>query len=86
MNLKFGAIQMLFEHPIVALMQSNTVIPNHPSHIDSALEMTAPLVIVELILICTKCCGGSCILSPRRLLQSTQIKSGSQDTNIFRLY
>jgi hypothetical protein len=46
MSLKFGAIQMLFEHPIVALMESYTVVVDDPSNIDDALEMPIPLVVV----------------------------------------
>ena len=48
MNLKFGAIQMLFEHPIVPLMQRNRVIVDHSSRIDGALEVSIPLVLIEL--------------------------------------
>jgi hypothetical protein len=46
MSLKFGAIEMLFEHPIVALMESYTVVVDDPSNIDDALEMPIPLVVV----------------------------------------
>jgi hypothetical protein len=48
MSLKFGAIEMLFEHPIVALMERYTVVVDHPSHIDDALEISIPLMVVEL--------------------------------------
>jgi hypothetical protein len=37
---------MLFEHPIVALMESYTVVVDDPSNIDDALEMPIPLVVV----------------------------------------
>lgn len=47
MSLKFGAIQMLFEHPIIASMQCNRMVINHPSYVNRAFEMPIPLVIVE---------------------------------------
>jgi hypothetical protein len=46
MSLKFGAIEMLFEHPIVAFMESYTMVIDDPSDIDDALEMPIPLVVV----------------------------------------
>jgi hypothetical protein len=46
MSLKFGAIEMLFEHPIVALMERYTVVVDHPSDIDDALEIPIPLMVV----------------------------------------
>jgi hypothetical protein len=48
MSLKFGAIEMLFEHPIVALMERYAMVVDHPSHINDALEMPIPLMVVEL--------------------------------------
>jgi putative transposase len=39
---------MLFEHPIVALMERYTVVVDHPSHINDALEIPIPLMVVEL--------------------------------------
>jgi hypothetical protein len=46
MSLKFGAIEMLFEHPIVALMERYAMVVDHPSNIDDALEIPIPLVVV----------------------------------------
>jgi hypothetical protein len=37
---------MLFEHPIVALMESYAMVVDHPSNIDGVLEMPIPLVVV----------------------------------------
>jgi putative transposase len=48
MSLKFGAIEMLFEHPIVALMERYAMVVDHPSDIDDALEIPIPLMVVEL--------------------------------------
>jgi hypothetical protein len=45
-SLKFGATEMLFEHPIVALMESYAMVVDHPSNIDGVLEMPIPLVVV----------------------------------------
>lgn len=44
MSLKFGTIQMLFEHPIVPFVQSNAVIVDHSSGIDLTLEVPVSLV------------------------------------------
>jgi len=33
-SLKFGAVEMFFEHPIIPAMQYNTVIVDHPSGVD----------------------------------------------------
>jgi hypothetical protein len=46
MSLKFGATEMLFEHPIVAFMESYAMVVDDPSNIDGALEMPIPLVVV----------------------------------------
>jgi hypothetical protein len=45
-SLKFGAIQMLFEHPIIALMKGYALVPDYPSYVDAALEVSVPFVIV----------------------------------------
>jgi hypothetical protein len=37
---------MLFEHPIVALMERYAMVVDHPSDIDGALEMPILLVVV----------------------------------------
>jgi hypothetical protein len=37
---------MLFEHPIVALMERYAMVVDHPSNIDDALEIPIPLVVV----------------------------------------
>jgi hypothetical protein len=46
MSLKFGATEMLFEHPIVAFMERYAMVVDDPSNIDDALEMSIPLVVV----------------------------------------
>ncbi|MCY7384637.1 MAG: hypothetical protein LH628_19045 [Microcoleus sp. CAN_BIN18] len=52
MSLKFGATQMLFEHPIVPFMQRNTVVIDHPSSVDLSLQVSISLVLIKLKLQC----------------------------------
>jgi hypothetical protein len=37
---------MLFEHPIVAFMESYAMVVDDPSNIDGALEISIPLMVV----------------------------------------
>jgi hypothetical protein len=48
MSLKLGAVKMLFEHPIVPLMQRNAVVVNYPGGVNLPLEASIPLVLIEL--------------------------------------
>ncbi len=52
MSLKFGAVQMLFEHPIVPFMQRNCVVIDHPSSIDLQLQVSISIVLIKFELQC----------------------------------
>jgi hypothetical protein len=52
MSLKFGTVQVFTPHPVVPTMQGNAVVIDYPSSINRLLEVSIPLVTVELELQC----------------------------------
>ena len=48
MSLKLGTVEMLFEHPVVPLMQRNAVVIDHSSSINLPLQVSIPLVLIKL--------------------------------------
>ncbi len=48
MSLKFGTVQVLAPHAIVAFVESHAMIINHPCGIDRPFEVSIALVVVQL--------------------------------------
>ena len=48
MSLKFCTVQMLAIHTVVPLVKRNATVPNYPRHIDDALEIAVPLMLIKL--------------------------------------
>ncbi len=48
MALKFCTTQVLAPHPVVPTMKGNTMVINYPTRVNHALEVSIPLVFVQL--------------------------------------